>query len=351
MDRFVAVGVLIAVCCVSLSALAEELRNDSGQTAYAVEITFSKSVRIDYFGREFRTQEPRAGRSRVFTFTDGSVRSRGTFTIEWVPSSARITSIEWLATFGQQEEEDESRSICDCILAPGEDLSRRLERSYDGLVVCLEPGTYEISGLDLENDLTILGLGDVSTDVVMTPTGEWGWAYLAPVGDAEVRFENLSLEGRMWIQPEGEATAYLIGVSTSPGDDSVWQSLGVVDNSRMYIEGSVIFGHVHVSEGASLEVNTSRFGGDYYAGVVATDSGEVSLKDVEIAGRTVGCQVSDDVLLDMVDCRVEGSVGTALALGTLLDSFTGVISGSGNLIPDECFDPDAYPWPPSFRQE
>jgi len=94
--RILVVGILIAISVAGAVLASEELKNTSSETAVALRVEFSRLVRITSHGREFRTQEP-SGRAKVFLFSDGSVRRRRTFEIEWSPGSARIVSVEWLS--------------------------------------------------------------------------------------------------------------------------------------------------------------------------------------------------------------------------------------------------------------
>jgi len=94
--RVLVVGILVALSVTGTMIASEELKNTDSETAVALHIQFSRAVRIVSHGREFKTQEP-SGRATVFMFSNGNVRPRRTFELEWSPSSARILSIEWLS--------------------------------------------------------------------------------------------------------------------------------------------------------------------------------------------------------------------------------------------------------------
>jgi PKD repeat protein len=94
--RILVAAILITILVVSAVLASEELKNTDSETAVALRVEFSRAVRIEAHGREFRTQEP-SGKASVFLFSNGSVRPRRTFEIEWSPSTARIVSIEWLS--------------------------------------------------------------------------------------------------------------------------------------------------------------------------------------------------------------------------------------------------------------
>jgi len=96
MARILVAGILIAISVAGAVLASEELKNTDSETAVALRVEFSRVVRIEAHGREFRTQEP-SGRASVFLFSNGSVRPRRTFEIEWSPSTARIVDIEWLS--------------------------------------------------------------------------------------------------------------------------------------------------------------------------------------------------------------------------------------------------------------
>ena len=94
--RILVAGILIAISVAGAVLASEKLKNTDSETAVALRVEFSRAVRIDAHGREFRSQEP-SGRASVFLFSNGSVRRRRTFEIEWSPSTARIVNIEWLS--------------------------------------------------------------------------------------------------------------------------------------------------------------------------------------------------------------------------------------------------------------
>jgi len=88
------VGLAAAVLCLGAT---ESLTNHSGKTASGVVLTFSESVRITSYDQAvFPNQEP-TGRAETFTFSGGELPNGGRFKVTWTPSSAEITSSEWIA--------------------------------------------------------------------------------------------------------------------------------------------------------------------------------------------------------------------------------------------------------------
>jgi len=99
--RRVARIALVALCAFAFLCLAatESLRNDSGQTASAVTIHFSESVRITSWDTAvFSTCSPDSGRAEAFTFSGGELAAGGRFRVSWTPSGAEATSVQWETT-------------------------------------------------------------------------------------------------------------------------------------------------------------------------------------------------------------------------------------------------------------
>jgi hypothetical protein len=96
-------------------------------------------------------------------FSGGEVRRNRSFEVEWSPDSRRIKSIEWLEVYGAEEQEAmQEIADCSCVLSPSDSLENRLSNAYDGIVICLEPGSYTFgtagNQILMQDDITIRGV-------------------------------------------------------------------------------------------------------------------------------------------------------------------------------------------------
>lgn len=86
-----AVLVLVAVPVVA----GTYLMNDTGQTVYGLQVTFSEAVTITGYGDVLMRVEP-TGESRTFTFSGGRLEGWAGHWLSWEPASAKLVSHEWL---------------------------------------------------------------------------------------------------------------------------------------------------------------------------------------------------------------------------------------------------------------
>ena len=75
MKKVVLLAVGLLFCSVSLFA-GEYLMNDTGQTVYGLQVTFSEPVTITGYGDVLMMLEP-AGESTDFTFSGGELEAWG----------------------------------------------------------------------------------------------------------------------------------------------------------------------------------------------------------------------------------------------------------------------------------
>ncbi len=328
MRRMAALAVVALACSVSLPIASTEriedlgrigiFRNETGSAAFGVRIAFNKPVRVaDHEKGVFPFVTP-ADRSQDFVFSGGLLHNHGEFYVSWQPSTARVRSHKWYTD--QEGTEIGSRSSCTYPMHPdASDLASRLEASYDGLVLCLEPGTYILTRpTTASNDVTIVGQGASPSDVVITKS-EYSSCSLAALEDASLRLENLTLSGEWSLTAAQQARCILLNVHTA---------------------GTAI----QTSDRASLIVQSSRLAAGNHAAIQASGTGEVQISDTLFVGTGTGCSVLGKVHLTVSNCTFADSLDASISV----QDASATVNGSGNSIPADSLLPPGYVWPEGF---
>jgi len=199
--RTLAIALLVSIVVVAgaFASTEKDFRNQTGGDVLGIRIQFSTYVAITDSDDVFPDVEPvgnsMGGKAREFTFTGGSLRSNATFSLSW-DAPAMVMDWEWVT----HDADDNDSPGYDCsttINAEWFNLAQVLNRTWDGMVVCLEPGRYEIPGSGLiiiEDDVSLVGLGPDSGSVVIC-SSEYGRIQFVTQGDATLVLENLSFAG------------------------------------------------------------------------------------------------------------------------------------------------------------
>ncbi len=319
----------LAIC--GVSAAAEELVNDTQKTAVAVRITFMTQVFIRSYGREFDTIEPSSGLSDVFVFSGGEVRRNGSFEVEWAPGLA-IKSVEWLEVYGEQQREEMERVAgCSHILSPGDSLSSYLRNTYDGMVICLEPGTYTLSGgIGILDDVTLIGLGASLGDTTIT-CSEYDHGNLSVNENGTLALENLSLNGNVYLSVSGTARCVATRVQTAMGPEyeNEFRSAGVSQGGTLEMYDCVIGGSVSAYQTANLIMRSCVFIATDLCGVNLGDAAQANIGETSFSNRDWGVSLHDMPSVLMSNCSIDASVGGVFLIGysSVQDV---VIEGYGN---------------------
>lgn len=279
----------LTIC--GLSTEVEELTNDSRRTAVAVRITFMIGVVIRSHGREFDTVEPSSGRSNVFVFSGGEVRRDGSFEIEWMPGAA-IKSVEWLEVLSAEEQQAmQEVADCSCVLSPTDSLESRLNNTYDGMVICLEPGSYTLTGtIAVKDSISIRGIHQ-SGGVAQIRVEEYGSIVIAVYYDRTLRLENISFgEGINEIQIRGTAVL-AIELCNLP-----FLTLNAGDAAVASISDTSI-GFVHVVRDSAVTLTNCTV---EVGGVVTKEDARVSLIDSVIRDARTGVRASDNSVVRLI---------------------------------------------------
>jgi arabinogalactan endo-1,4-beta-galactosidase len=131
----------IGLLCVSLSSLAGEvITNDTGEDATGLRVVFSSPVLITGSGDVFTTVDPQM-LSYEFVFSGGTVEPWGSHWLNWVPTTARIMSHEWVAkTLSHDSSTQNSLTILGDNFILGARLSSYLvKRVWDGVWRTVDP--------------------------------------------------------------------------------------------------------------------------------------------------------------------------------------------------------------------
>jgi len=299
----------LAIC--GLSVAAEELTNNSRETAVAVRITFRSKVRITGHGREFGTVEPSSGLSDVFVFSGGEVRRNRTFEVRWSPGRA-IISVEWLEVYGAEEQQAmQEVADCSCILSPRDSLESRLKNAYAGIVICLEPGVYTLTQyiLQLPYDVTIRGIHqDMGAARIVAPEYE---NVILAVRDSKLRIDGVSLGGGLIeILAQGAAV-----VSIESCDIQYLTLRGTAQASVGDSSLSVVI----ASDGARATLTNCAIEveGEISTGVYAAGDAEVLIVDSVITNKQIGVLATGNSIVRVIrsmfiNCRqdtVEADLG------------------------------------------
>ena len=329
----IAIFLVLSLAICGSIATAEELTNDSRKTAVAVRITFSTRVMIMGHGREFSTQEPASGLSDVFVFSGGEVRRNGTFEVDWSPHMP-IKSVEWLEVLSAEDQEAmEARSSCSRILSPGDSIQSLLSNAYDGLTICLEPGTYEIAGFaGINSDVTIIGLGESPAECQIT-CPDYKNLWLSPYQDGVLRLENVSFaipkysSGRIFA--EDTAQCHFQNVEVLADSDFEIHATG---QAIMKISNCVVFS-INARERTQITVSDTRFDGalgtEYeFCGVSASQEAQITLSECTMSNYQYALNMEQESQLTMTSCSVTNQVRNFLDC----KDFTGSITGTGNIV-------------------
>ncbi|MFC2077485.1 hypothetical protein ACFLTM_01575 [Candidatus Bipolaricaulota bacterium] len=328
MRRTTALAVVVVVCSVSLPIASTERIEDSGRTevfrnetrrdALGIRVTFSKLVRIADYNEAFFPFVSPDGRSKEFVFSGGRLLDQEEFYVSWQPTTAGVRSHKWYTD--EEGSEIGSRSSCAYRMHPdASDLALRLQASYDGLVLCLEPGTYRLTqDVSTMNSITLRGRGDSPSDVTLiAPEGKSRALQIHE--DAWLRLENLTLAGSWSLTAAQEAQYILLGVHTEAVS-------------------------IQVTQSASLIAQSSRLTAGDHAAIQASGTGEVRISETLFAGTGTGCSVLENVHLTVSDCVFADSLAASISL----DGSSVTVVGSGNTIPPGTLLPLDYGWPDEF---
>lgn len=328
MRRTAAFAVVALACSVSLPIASTEriedlgrtevFRNETGRDALGIRVTFGRPVRIADYDEAFFPFVSPDGRSREFVFSGGRLRDQEEFHISWRPPTVGVRGHKWYAD--EEGSEIGSRSSCAYRMHPdASDLATRLEASYDGLVLCLDPGMYVLTqDVSMMYDVTLRGRGSSPADVTVTvPNGRS--SSVAVREDATVRMENLTLSGVWSLTATQEAQCILLGIHTEAMS-------------------------VQITQSASLIVQSCWLISDGQSPIQARGSGEIRISETIFAGTGVGCTVDGDLHLSVTDCLFEDSLAASISLAG--SSVT--VSGRGNSIPPGSLQPPDYTWPEGF---
>ena len=294
----------LAIC--GLNVAAEELTNDSRTTAVAVRITFMSRVMITRHGREFPTQDPATGLSDVFVFSGGEVRRNGTFEVKWSPGLA-IKSVEWLEVLSAEDQEAmQEVASCSCVLSPSDSLETRLNSAYDGIEICLEPGTYTVASWLALDNVTIRGIHhDKGVVHIVAPPYT---TVIASLTEGSLRIENISFGEGIELMPRGNSRATIV-------DSELW-ILTAAQLGSVEVEGSVI-GIISADDGATVTVRNSELGMDnsqFPMAIYARGDALVIIEDSTIQGKDLGVLVGGNAIVrllrtEFIDCREDTREG------------------------------------------
>ena len=262
-----------------------------------MRVTFRNRVRITGHSREFDTVDPSSGLSNVFVFYGGELRRNRTFEIEWSPDSTAITSVEWLEAYSaeEQQEMEETRG-CSCVLGSEDSLQSRLRSAYDGIEICLEPGTYTLEGyiIGLDSNITIRGIHRDAGEAIVTSAkydeivlvldettlhlksisfGE-GIVEILIKGTAEATFESCSLQ---------DLAATVRGIASLTVQDSFLGSVGAFDGATVTLADCIV-----------------GTGGVIDLGIWAGGEARVLVVDSVVQDKSTGILVGDEAIVRLV---------------------------------------------------
>jgi len=324
-------AVVLAVSCLCYAEKTQEFQNNSGAKATGLRVVFYSSTTIISYGDAFSTVTP-TGSAKEFVFSGGSVLPWGTFTVSWA-SSTTVRSFEWLT--GDQPGSATPAVHCDTtVSATYPNLKEAIERAWDGAVICVEPGTYEIATIvSTIHNITLRGMTQSASDVVIR----------SPKYKTEAFFAHQS------------ATVVL--------ENMTFESFGIFSNDKSHVilKNVVTTGVVAHIE-SIIDIESSILQTSPWLSLQVQDGTHVSLRNSAVEGKVL---VWGDAHFAAFDCmfRSPQSVVTAqtnttievrnctfddLSLGIDLGGFAGTILGSGNIIAPSQLNPPTYAWPKGF---
>ena len=344
--KTLAVALLVSIIAVAgaFAATEEDFRNMTGGDVLGIRIEFTRPVNITNHDDVFPDVDP-SGRSTEFTFSGGTLRNHQAFTVSW-DASAMVTDWEWVT----HDADDGDSPGYDCSTTVGPDswvtLESVLDRSWDGMVVCLEPGEYEIPDIIVEHDVTLIGLGDDPSEVVVS---YWGYDSVSLIAnECTLILENLSLAGAVCFRNLGGGHCIAREVHTTTGCKYIenFCSAAVTGGGTLEMYSCAVGGYVHASAAGHVILVSSTFAGYGFWGLDIRGVAVAELTHVSFSNRTYGCNLDDRARLVMNDCTFDSSVEEAISLSwTNTDA---KIEGGGNHIPPELLDGLTYNLPEGF---
>jgi len=334
-------GLLAWVLVLSLAGVVAQgatasYRNRTGRTVYGLRVLFRSSVEITEYDNAFSTVEP-TGRRKEFIFSGGSLEYLSAFSFSWTPESGEIRRHEWLTAPPVEVD-----PACSVTYGPSYfDMQRVYEGIWDGIMICLEPGTYDLAAGGYYREwahasgpaVTIRGLGESPEDVVLRGAQ---YAQIFSSGEMVLTLENLTLDEYAIVTVSGSAHATLRNVTM--------RSVRVLERGTLEIIDSTILRPPGFATGLSLggSTTTTIVGTTFEVKLAASGNAMVTLTECSFVGPWTGITVQQTADLAFYNCSMD-SAGTGIRLG----DFTGTISGSGNRIePDELrpgIDDDVWP--------
>jgi len=326
-------AVVLSISCVFCAAKTQEFQNDTGAVATGIRIVFSSIVAVTAHDAAFPVMQPE-DRAREFVFSGGSVRPFDTFFVSW-NTAASVVRFEWLTE--QQTGLSKPVVRCSYTASPTRaSLSEVISTAWDGAVFCLEPGTYQVDSMAIAHSITLRGMGQTASDVVITGP-KYQPQIIFTTEDATVVLDNLSF-------PNALLCAY--------------------EKSHLILKNVIAYG-VNPDHESTLDIERSILRRNDSSGlaILAGGGALVSIRHSVVEG---GIQVMVDVQLVVLDSLFQGptsligaSGGTRIEVRNcefdplsrgirLVPDFTGTVLGEGNVIASSALYPPGYPWPAGF---
>jgi len=309
------------------------VRNETGGDALGFRVRFDQRVRIaDYDKGIFPSVSPGVT-SWYYVFSGGRLRPDEAFELSWRPSTATIRTCEWITEDGISTV---GGFACTYTMHPSlSRLDTLLRQAYDGLVLCLVPGVYELpSAITLGRHVTLRGTGSSITDVVIaTPTG----AVLRVDGGGRLSFENLSIDGAVFEAADG---AHL-----TLRRASLAGSVCLEGNAGATIDDSSLLGSVTAAGDGSLAIRRSTIEGDATdAALTVEGAARVTVADSRIRGAASGIRASGTGSIHIETSDFAKNMPVAVDLA----GFTGALTGEGNVVSRDALVPHDFDWPDGF---
>jgi len=305
-------AVILLVSCACYAEKTEEFQNKSGATATGLRIVFYSSTSITGFGDSFSTVTP-TGSAKEFLFSGGSVLPFGTFTVSWA-SSTMVKSYEWL-TGDQQGSSTPGVKCTVTVSATYPNLREAIERAWDGAVICVEPGTYQLDTfVVIEHSITIRGMGQTASEVVIT-CPKYEPQAIITMEKSDVVAENLEVR---YSGFETYDTSHLIlknvivSAIMAKGESTVDIQTSLVSNT--YVDSNTL------GVWGTLGSHVSVRGSVIERVVVASGDVQLTVIDSAFRGPESSLGGLDHASLDIRDCTFDG-----LSCGINLVNFAGTV--------------------------
>ena len=203
-------------------------------------------------------------------------------------------------------------------------------------MICVEPGTYDLSILMLhDHNFTLRGMGQTASDVVVKGPKYQDLAGLYLQGSSTVVLDNLKVE---------EYGVFATDTSHVTLRNVIAERVMAMVESTIAIESSILLNGEGHQLSASDGTNVSVLDSVVEAYVFASTDARFSAFDSIFRGPESRIYVNQNAAIEIRNCTFD-----VLSRGIILDqAFAGTLLGEGNIIAPSQLSPSNHAWPAGF---